>query len=136
MSPSQYWFCTLNNTILWMTTLCSTLFILSMTFDRFYGIIKPHKAAAFNTMKRTRITITSIVIFSILFNVPHLFISIAEGRQCVPFAKGMDLFVGQLYYWLSFIINFALPFVLLLVMNSVIINTVRKKSKFRERHES
>ena len=136
MPPSQYWFCTLNNTVLWMTTLCSTLFILSMTFDRFYGIIKPHKAAAFNTMKRARITITSIVLFSILFNIPHLFISIAEGRQCVPFGKGMDKLLGQCYYWLSFIINFALPFILLLVMNSVIINTVRGKSQFRQRHES
>ena len=46
------------------------------------------------------------------------------------------MLLGQCYYWLSFVINFALPFILLLVMNSVIINTVRGKSKLRQRHES
>ena len=36
----------------------------------------------------------------------------------------------QFYYWLSFTINFVVPFVSLLVMNSVIINTLRKRSRF------
>ena len=33
-----------------------------MTFERFYSIIRPHKAASFNTVKRTKITILIIVI--------------------------------------------------------------------------
>ena len=32
---------------------------------------------------------------------------------------------GQFYYWLSFVVNFALPFVLLLRMSSVIIHKIR-----------
>ena len=35
---------------------------------------------------------------------------------------------GQVYYWFSFIINFAFPFVLLLTMNSVIIHKIRTRS--------
>ena len=49
----------------------------------------------------------------------------------MPFGKGMDQIVGQFYYWLSFIINFAAPFILLLIMNSFIIHTVRNRSNFR-----
>ena len=131
MPPNQYWFCTLNNTILFASTLCSALLILSMTFDRFYSIIRPHKAASFNTAKRAQITIVCIVIFSIVYNIPHLFISSNEGRQCVPYGKGMEYVHSQFYYWLSFVINFALPFVLLLIMNCFIIHTIRRRSTIK-----
>ena len=126
--PNQYWFGTYITALQWMSTLCSTLLVVSMTFDRFYSIIKPHKAASFNTVKRAKMTIVFIIIFSILYNIPHLFTTAVEGRQAVPFGKGMDKIVGQFYYWLSFIINFAAPFILLLIMNSFIIHTIRNRS--------
>ena len=44
----------------------------------------------------------------------------------------MDKVIGQIYYWILFVINFALPFVLLLIMNTVIIKTIRSNSKFRQ----
>ena len=125
--PDISWFCTLHTTALWMTTLCGAMFIVNMTFDRFYSIIRPHKAASFNTVKRAKLTIVCIVIFSILYNIPHLFVTLNEGRQCYPFGKRLDTMVGQFYYWLSIIINFVLPFVVLLIMNSIIIHTLRKR---------
>ena len=36
---------------------------------------------------------------------------------------------GQFYYWLSFVVNFALPFILLLIMNCFIIHTIRNRAK-------
>ena len=42
---------------------------------------------------------------------------------------------SQFYYWFSFVIQFALPFVLLLAMNSVIIHTLRTRLKFRKESE-
>ena len=126
--PNMEWYNKLLITVLWTASLCSTLFILNMTFDHFYSIIRPHKAASFNTVKRAKITIVCIVIFSIVFNIPHLFTTTHEGRQSVPFGKGMEYTHGQLYYWISMAINFACPFVLLLIMNSVIIHTLRKRS--------
>ena len=99
-----------------------------MTFERFYSIIKPHKAASFNTVKKAKITIISVVIFSTLYNTPHLFISSEEGKQCVPYGAAMDKPYGQFYYWLSFMVHFAVPFVLLLIMNSFIIHTLRTRS--------
>ena len=102
-----------------------------MTFDRFYSIIEPHKAAVFNTMKRAKITIIFIVTFSMFFNIPHLFMTINGGRQCIPMVTGMDKLSGQFYYWFSFIVSFAFPFVSLLIMNSFIINTIGKSSRLQ-----
>ena len=135
MPPSQYWYCTLTMTILYMSTLSSTLLILNMTFGRFYSIIRPHKAASFNTLKKAKITVISIVTFSILFNIPHIFITFQTGKQCVPFGKAMGYVSGKFYYWLSFVLNFALPFVSLLLMNSFIIHTLRQRTLFIQKQE-
>ena len=128
--PGQYWYCTLAITILFASFLCSMLLIVSMTFDRFYSIIRPHKAASFNTVKRTKIVIICIISFSILYSIPHLFVSSHNGWQCMPYGNALKKTYGRFYYWLSFTINFVVPFVSLLVMNSVIINTLRKRSRF------
>ena len=100
-----------------------------MTFERFYSIIMPHKAASFNTVKRAKILIGSIVVLSIGFNFPHLFLSDTQGIYRIANRIASINVYGALYYWLSFIVSFALPFVLLLIMNSVIIHTLRQRSK-------
>ena len=115
--------------------LYSTFLLVAMTFDRFYSIVKPHKAASFNTVKRAKITIACVVIFSITYNIPHLFISDHDKWQCVPYGKAMDKSYGQFYYWSSFVLNYALPFVLLLAMNSVIIHKIRKRGRFQQPRE-
>ena len=136
MPPDQFWFCTLATTVLFMGTMCSALFLVSMTFDRFYSIIRPHKAVSFNTVKRAKFTIVCIVAFSVIFNIPNYFMTVHEGRQCVPYVTGIDTIYGQIFYWFSFAINFILPFVLLLIMNSFIIHVIRKSPSFKNKHNS
>ena len=126
--PGPFWYCTGAITILLTAFLCSTLFILSMTFDRFYSVIRPHKAATFNTVKRAKFSIFSIIICSTLYNIPHLFISNNKNWECLPYGRAMGKPYGQFYYWMSFIVNYAVPFVLLLAMNSVIIHKIRNRS--------
>ena len=87
----------------------------------------PHKAASFNTVNRAQITIACIILFSILFDVPHVFMTLKVGKNCIPYGYG-DSVVKQFYYWLSLVVNFFLPFALLLIMNSVIIHTLRQRS--------
>ena len=96
--PSPYWYCTLVNFFVLTAVMCSTLFILSMTFERFYSIIRPHKAASFNTIKKAWILIISITILSISFNIPHLFISDADGRFCVANRISSVNVFGAFYY--------------------------------------
>ena len=119
-------YCAIANPLLFASSTCSILFILSMTFERFYSIVVPHKAASINTVKKAKINIVTIIVFGILFNIPHIFIH--EGRECVPWARGIEKVIGQFYFYSSLSINFALPFVLLLVMNSFIIHTLRTRT--------
>ena len=118
-----------------MSSLCSTLFILNMTFERFYSIIRPHKAASFIMVKRAKITLICIVWVSIAFNIPHLFTTKQVGKSCVPFGNAMVYVSGQMYYWLSLTVNFFLPFLLLLIMNSIIIKTLRKRHVINKKYQ-
>ena len=127
MPPNQYWHCTLIFFFMLTSTMCSTFFIMSMTFERFYSIIRPHKAASFNTVKRAKNTIVGIVVLCLLYNSPHFVVSIHHGRRCVPYGKAVP-FV-QVYYWFSFSLSFIIPFISLLSMNTVIIHTLRKRSQ-------
>ena len=63
-----------------------------------------------------------------MFNIPHLFTTAVEGRQAVPLGRGMDKIPELFYYWLSFVVIFVLPFVLLLIMNSFIIHILRRRT--------
>ena len=117
-------------TIVKTTLLCSTFLTIGMTFERFYGKLKPHKSASFNTIKKAKKIILCIVLFSIAYNIPHLFITSVKGKGCIPFGFGKQVFYGLFYYWLSVIINYIMPFILLIIMNSVIIHTLRSRPTF------
>ena len=125
--PSQYRYCTIIITILAITMLFSTLLLVAMTFDRFYSIVRPHKAASFNTVKRTRIIIFTSLLFSVILNIPHLFVSDHEGWQCTPFGRASNKVYGEFFYWFSSVVGFVIPFIFLLTMNIVIIHKLRTR---------
>ena len=99
-----------------------------MTFERFYSIIRPHKAASFNTVKKARVIIVCIVVICAFFSVPHFFMTSHEGTTCIPFDKGTDHIAGKLYYWIDIMLGSIVPFLSLLIMNTVVIHTLRKRS--------
>ena len=125
--PNPYKYCSITITILSITVLYSSLLLVAMTFDRFYSIVRPHKAASFNTVRKTKIIIFCAGVFSIVLNVPHLFLSDNEGWQCTPFGKASDTMLGTIFYLFSSVVGFVIPFVLLLIMNSVIIHKLRTR---------
>ena len=109
-----------------------TYFIIAMTIERFYSIIKPHKAASLNTPKRAKITIFCIILFHIIYAVPFLFLTSASGRSCLLFHNKVKYLPSDVIYWLDQVKGFTLPFIALLSMNSVIIHTLRKRSSLME----
>ena len=129
MPPNQLGYCTMQVFMLWSSLLCSTYLLIAMTFERFYSIIRPHKAASFNTVKRAKITIACIFVFGFSFSSPYLFITTNIGRLCIPNKFASNNVLGEFYYWFSEVITFIFPFVSLLTMNSVIIHTLRQRSK-------
>ena len=128
MPPNHFFYCTRTMAILHMSGLCSTMFIISMTFERFYSIIRPHKAASFNTLKKAKVIIAVAVVFSIVINIPHLYTTTNNGKSCVPIVRSMQTLRGQMYFWFSALLNFSIPLILLLSVNSVIIYTLRTRS--------
>ena len=128
MPPSQLGHCSIIAFGLFFGSMSSTFFITNMTFERFYSILVPHKAASFNTIKRARITIACILVFSVVFNSPHFFISSNTGRVCNSFGRAIKSTYGQVYYWFFFSLNFTVPFASLLTMNAVIIYTLKARS--------
>ena len=75
MPPHRDGYCDVSNAAIFTVFLCSALFIVSMTFERLYSITRPHKAASFNTVKRAKITIMSIV-FLQFFTIFHICLSV------------------------------------------------------------
>ena len=101
-----------------------------MTFERLYSIIQPHKAASFNTVKKARRIIIFIFIICFIYSIPYLFISGYDGAFCVPILLSNNV-LSEIYYWLTETLAFVFPFLSLLTMNSLIIHTLRKRSKLK-----
>ena len=99
------------------------LFIISMMFECFYSIIRPHKAASFNMVKRPKKSIACIIVFCLLYESPQIYVGTNHCRRSITKSS---TFV-QIYYWFSFTLKFLIPFISLLAMNSVIIHTLCRR---------
>ena len=124
-----YRYCTLIVFVIVSTFLCSAYLLIAITFERFYSIIKPHKTASFNTVKKARTVIISVSGGCISYSIPFLFIGDNLGKLCIPNRFASDYVLGEMYHWLTEITMFIFPFISLVTMNSVIIHTLRKRSK-------
>ena len=129
MPPNKHWYCCIQMYNYSVSFLCSAYLLIAMTFERFYSIIRPHKAASFNTVKRARIIIVCIFVFYFIYAIPFLFIGGHNGIACVINRFASDNVLGEMYHWINEVFVFIFPFLSLLSMNSVIIHTLRKRSK-------
>ena len=129
MPPNKHWYCAMQIYTYFSAFLCSAYLLIVMTFERFYSIIRPHKAASFNTVKKARIIIVSIFVFFFIYSTPFLFIGEHNGFSCVHNRMARTHILGEIYYWITEIVLYYIPFLCLLTMNSVIIHTVRKRAQ-------
>ena len=129
MPPSKHWYCALQMYNYNASFLCSCYFLIFLTFERVYSIVRPHKAASFNTVKRARIIIICIFVFFFSYALPFLFIGGHNGISCIPnkFASGNVL--GETYHWCTEVLVFIFLFLSLLTMNNIIIHKLKKRSK-------
>ena len=129
MPPNQLWFCRMFHLALYFGCMCGCHLLVAMTFERSYNIIRPHKAASFNTVKKARIIVSFIFLYCFLYSTPYLLIASNDGKLCIPNAIAADNVLGQVYSWLTESILFIFPFLSLLIMNTFIIHTLRKRSQ-------
>ena len=131
MPPNQLDHCLLVIYITVAAIHCSVGLIVTLTFERFYSIVRPHKAASFNTTSRAKIIIVCIIIFCALFNVPLYFTSSSFGVNCISFSVNSGSALINAYLLIFFFVLILIPFTSLLIMNSVIIHTLRKRPSYQ-----
>ena len=129
MPPNKHWYCCLQMYNYHSSFLCSVYLLIVMTFERFYSIIRPHKAASFNTVKRARIIIVCIFIFYFIYGIPFLFVTGHNGLSCVLNRFASNNVLGGIYHWVTEVLVFIFPFLSLLIMNSIIVHTLKKRAK-------
>ena len=129
MPPNELGYCIILVFITTSAVLCSTYLLITMTFERLCSIMWPLKAASFNTVKRARIIIVCVFVSCFTYCIPFLFITGNNGRFGIPNKFASVTVLGEFYYWLTQIFMFIIPFSSLLTMNSIIIYTLRKRSK-------
>ena len=88
--PNRHWYCALTMYDYFSSFLCSCYILIIVTFERLYSIIRPHKAASFNTIKRARITIILLYLFCYSYGLPFLFIGASNGISCIPNRYAFD----------------------------------------------
>ena len=129
MPPDQHWYCVIERYLNYSSCLASNTLLVSMTTQRFYSIIQPLKAASVNTVGKTRKTVLFICLFSCLYCIPFFFVAGNIGQECVSNLIAHSSVYGELYHWCTEVLTYILPFFSLLLMNSVIIHTLRLRSK-------
>ena len=103
---------------------CATYQVLSMMSDKYVTIKWPHRATTYSTPRRARLIVFGVFIFTLSYNVPHLFGGGLLGGQCLAYVVGGT--ITRIFSWISFIVNGIIPFSMLIYINNVIVQNVRK----------
>ena len=102
-----------------------------MTVDKYVAIKWPHRAATNSTPRKARFLVLGVFVSTLSYNALHLFLGGLLGGQCLAYVVGGT--ITRVYSWISFIVNGIIPFSMLIYMNYVIVQTVRKSRKmFKE----
>ena len=104
-----------------------TFQVVAMTLDKYIAIRWPHRAATYSTPGRAKLIAMVLYISVFIFNILHFFLSSIIGDQCL--AYGIRSVMSRIYSWLSFVLNAIIPFTMLIHMNYIIVNSVRKSRK-------
>ena len=108
------------------------LLILSVTLDRLVAVRFPFNAADWCRAKRAKIVSACVFVVVAVYSLPHLLFNYAD-EQLVCMLCSFDNILCVIHLWVTASIAFAIPFVLLLSMNVVIICSVRNSMKYQSK---
>ena len=106
----------------------SSYIIVTMTFDKMYAIVWPHKSKEKCTSGRARITVVVAAILVIVFFVPLVYFAGIDpaGAHCIRYSQ--KAWYVTLYAHLSMTVHPLFPFVSVVTMNSIILFKICKRS--------
>ncbi len=112
--------------ILYAMNMIGLMVILALNYDRFIAVWYTFKFSAFCTAARTKVIICTICfscIFSFIFNIPHIF---TTNKQHICQGYATETLATHIFSWISIGIYSVIPFLFILVTNSVIIYSHRQ----------
>ena len=116
------------------SALSGTYIILAMTLDRLIAVKWPLKSLTWCTMRRARVTSCLVIIACLLVKLPYVWIT-KPAPRCVAFHVEKSPLILA-YYWINSAISSYIPFTILLILNLLIIQTMRKRGKYFQSRES
>lgn len=102
----------------------SSWLLITVTWERVMSVLQPHKVRLFCTTKRAVLTVCILLVFILGFNMVIPIIMKLDGHKsatCSPGTEAHLKFRDDIYQWMDFTMAFALPFILLLIGNVIII---------------
>ncbi|KAL8606319.1 hypothetical protein ACOMHN_024214 [Nucella lapillus] len=118
--------CTIPKFVWYVCPLMSAWFLVAMTYQRVTSVVAPHRVGVLCTVGRGKIVIAAIVIIACAINL-HVLFTFAyrhEYKACLPGVNYADFI--YLFTWLDLLWASAIPFLLLVGGNAVLIVHVIK----------
>ena len=107
----------------------STLLILAVTLERYLAICWPLKSATWRTPRRAKLTVPTILVFSLFYNSPYLKTSgLSQNLLCAAVVKHDT--GSKIWAWWGLVLNFAIPFFTLVTMNTFIVRAIHCRAKY------
>jgi len=103
-----------------------TWIIVGMTVDRYIAVCYPLQSKSICTPKRAKIILSVLFTVMAIYNLPFYFFARSFGKNmCVSLAVSSTF--ATVMSWVGSAMNSVIPFSIILTLNSLIINAIRKR---------
>ena len=123
--------CRVSGYLMGTTNVSGTMLLVTLTIDRFMAVRHPLRARVYCTPRRARIASAVVLVFSFVYNIPHIFFSgffkSPKGPACLLLIQGGRK--AMLYSVINIVVVVLLPFLILLVLNLLIIQVIKERSR-------
>ena len=130
--------CKVNNVILPVCLTSTSTTLLAITVDRARGLLQPFKWRS-DSQRYAKVSIPVIWVFSFIVNIPLLVYPtvILESFDVLTLKICYEIWPDPaigLYYWIgNFIVNFAVPLLIIFVIHLIMVYTIGKDKNFHHR---
>jgi hypothetical protein len=102
----------------------SVWIVCLMSIDRCIAVTRPLHASSICTVRRARICVVILVICILMINIHFLFTHhLSLDNECTSHER-YEFFISHIWPWIDAAVYSALPFILLLTMNLIIVHSL------------
>jgi len=102
----------------------SVWIVCMMSADRCIAVTRPLHASSICTVRRARICVTILVLCIILINIHFIFTHYLSIDNDCTYHERYEFFSHHIWPWIDAAVYSALPFILLLTMNLIIVHSL------------